>query len=354
MRCELLHTLSSCNTFMMSSRNQPRSFVSARDVADRAGVSRSAVSRAFTPGASVSAAVRQRVLKSADELGYFVNQLARSLHGDESGIVCLIVAAVATPYHSSLLRALTLEVQAAGKLSVVINTTDDEESVDRALQQVVQYRADAAVVLSGEPTSEIGKLCLRSGQRLVLISREDELQGALRINTDDEAAAARCALAFARAGCRRLAFANSELGTPSLAHRERGFARAAQELGLPVQIVRHGYTNYDAGAELARRLLTQFDRPDAVFCANDLIACGFLDVARRHFGLNVPEQLCVAGFDDIEQASWASYQLTTFSQPVKEIATRAVRWICDNTGTGQSDDVVLPAEVVWRSTIRGG
>lgn len=334
-------------------RRRQTFYVSAQQVAERAGVSRSAVSRAFTPGGSVSEGARQRIVKAADELGYHVNALARSLQRDESGIVCLIVAAVGTPYHSSLLRELTLKLQAAGKLAVVINTTDGEGSVDRALAQAIRYRADAAIVLSGEPAVGLAELCMRGGQRMVLISREEKLQGALRINTDDAGAAQRAALAFARAGCRRLAFANSTLGTASLRRREEGFARAAQALGLPVQIARHGYTNYEAGAELARRLLTQADRPDAMFCANDLIACGFLDVARWRFGLRVPEDLCVAGFDDIEQSRWASYELTTFSQPADLIAARAVEWIA-----GEDDDdpheIVVPAEIVWRRTIRGG
>lgn len=338
----------------MRRRSRQTSYVSARQVADLAGVSRSAVSRAFTPGASISEEARQRVLKAASELGYQVNALARSLQRDESGIVCLIVAAVASPYHSSLLRELTLKLQAAGKLAVVINTTDDEGSVDRALNQVVRYRADATVVLSGEPAVGLAEFCMRGGQRLVLISRDERLQGALRINTDDAGAAQRAALAFARAGCRRLAFANSNLGTPSLLRREQSFARAAESLGLPVQVVRHGYTNYEAGAELARRLLTQSDRPDAVFCANDLIACGFLDVARLRFGLRVPDQLCVAGFDDIEQAGWGSYELTTFAQPADAIATRAIKWIVGDAKDGEADEFVVPAEIVWRRTVRGG
>ncbi len=78
--------------------------VSAHDVAERAGVSRSAVSRTFTPGASVSPETRERVLKAADELGYHVNHLARGLMRRESGIVCLIVSDAATPYRSALLR----------------------------------------------------------------------------------------------------------------------------------------------------------------------------------------------------------------------------------------------------------
>lgn len=332
-------------------------FVSAQDVAERAGVSRSAVSRAFTPGASVSAETRRRVMEAADELGYHVNHLARGLMRNESGIICLIVSDLSTPYRSNLIRALTQQLQNAGKVAMLINTDRSDNSVGLALRQAIRYRADASIILSGMPDKSITQLCLRSGQRLVLINRDDEQDGPLRINLDDEDAAARIVTAFVRAGCRKLAFANSEAGTPSLMARETGFVAAAKAIGLDVTVERQGVTGYDCGRALAQRLLTGRDRPDAVFCATDLIACGFMDAARHQFSLTIPQQLCVAGFDDIEQAGWSSYGLTTFAQPVDEIARQAISWL----ETPPPDDdapgkplLRLHAELVWRSSIRAG
>jgi len=330
-------------------------FVSAQEVAERAGVSRSAVSRTFTPGASVSAETRERVLRAAEELGYHVNHLARGLMRNESGIVCLIVSEVATPYRSALLRELTLQLQNAGKVAMFINTDRSDGSVDRALQQAIRYRADASVILSGLPDKSITQLCLRNGQRLVLINRDDDQPGPLRINLDDDEAGGRILTAFVRAGCRRLAFANSEAGTPSLMGRERGFVAGARALGMDVIVERHGWTGYEAGRVLAHRLLTAKERPDAVFCATDLLACGFMDAARHQFGISIPDELCVAGFDDIEQASWSSYELTTFAQPVAEIASKAVEWLTKferEDGQGDVQSIRLRAELLWRKSIR--
>jgi DNA-binding LacI/PurR family transcriptional regulator len=330
-----------------------RDFVSAEEVAQRAGVSRSAVSRAFTPGASVSEATRQKVLQAAEELGYQVNHLARGLMRNESGIVCLIVSDVATPYRSALLRELTLHLQLAGKVAMLINTDRSDGSVNKALQQAIRYRADASVILSGLPDKSITQLCLRSGQRLVLINRDEDQSGPLHINLDDREAAARVVTAFVRAGCVRLAFANSEAGTPSLMAREEGFIAAAREHGLSVVVERHGWTGYEAGQIVAQRLLTRKERPDAVFCATDLLACGFMDTARHQFSLSIPQQLCVVGFDDIEQASWSSYRLTTFSQPVTAIAREAVSWLAES-GVVKGKSLTMQADLVWRETVRGG
>jgi len=333
-------------------------FVSAQEVADRAGVSRSAVSRTFTPGASVSAGTRRRVLEAAEALGYHVNELARGLMRNESGIVCLIVSDLATPYRSALLRELTLLLQNAGKVAMLINTDRSDGSVDHALRQAIRYRADASVILSGMPDKSITQLCLRTGQRLVLINRDDDEPGPFRINLDDREAAGRVVTAFVRAGCRRLAFANSEARTPSLMAREQGFVAAAAALGMEVSVERYGWTGYEAGKVLAQRMLTRAMRPDAVFCATNLLACGFMDAARHQFSISVPGQLCIAGFDNIEQASWTSYDLTTFAQPVSTIALKAVEWLSQARGesgdNSQGRSIELHAELVWRGSIRGG
>jgi DNA-binding LacI/PurR family transcriptional regulator len=187
-----------------------------------------------------------------------------------------------------------------------------------------------------------------------LINRDDGETGSLRINLDDAEAARRIVTAFVRAGCRRLAFANSDVATPSLMAREAGFVAAAQEVSLPVTVARYGHTGYEAGKVLAQRLLTLPERPDAVFCATDLIACGFMDAARQQFSISIPDQLCVAGFDDIEQSSWASYDLTTFAQPVDKIAHEAAEWLSSEPGDDNGRAAMLHAELVWRSSVRGG
>jgi DNA-binding LacI/PurR family transcriptional regulator len=303
----------------------------------------------------VSPKTRKKVLDAAEALGYHVNQLARGLMRNESGIVCLIVSEIGTPYRSSLIRALTQQLQNAGKIAMLINTDRSDGSVDLALRQAIRYRADASIILSGLPDKSITDLCLKNGQRLVLINRDDDREGPLLINLDDADAASRIATAFVRAGCKRLAFANSQAGTPSLMAREHGFVAAAAALGMEVMVERYGHTSYESGRIVAQQLLTRKERPDAVFCATDLLACGFMDAARHQFAMSIPDQICVAGFDDIEQASWSSYQLTTFAQPIDMIARQAVSWLVgDEPQDQQTHSVCLHADLLWRASVRGG
>ncbi len=328
-------------------------FSSAKEVAELAGVSRSAVSRTFTPGASVSEETRARVLQAAEHLGYHVNHLARGILHQDTGIVCLVVAESDTPFQGAMLKALTAELRDAGKVSMVFNTSGPSELVDAALRNTLNYRADATIVLSGAPPQSLITACLHGGQRLILINRDDRLEGPHNIRVDNAAAAETALHAFLRAGCRRPALITSAAGTPSLVAREAAFIACAQKQGLEVMVWREGRTGYQTGAEGARRLFSGRTRPDAAFCVTDLIACGFIDVARHDFGLDVPRDLCVIGFDNIEQSGWQAYQLTTFAPPVAEIARQAV---LRATSLDSDSDrrLVLHAPILWRSTVRPG
>ncbi|WIJ23884.1 substrate-binding domain-containing protein [Devosia sp. RR2S18] len=332
------------------SDTKTRTFVTAHMVAERAGVSRSAVSRTFTSGASVSEATRKKVLEAAASLGYHVNHLARGLR-ERSNIVCLVVSDVTTPIRSRMVDVLTRDLQAAGKITMVINTETDNESVSSALRQTLNYRADATVVLSGTPPAQLIETCLANGQQVVLINRDDRLSGSSSLNVDNAMAAREALFLLQRAGCQRLGLITSNARTASLVEREHVFMDAAKASGIPVTVAEGGPTSYASGAEAARRVFGRSNAPDGVFCVTDLLALGFMDAARHEFGLKIPDDLCIVGFDDIEQAGWRSYQLTTFAQPLETIADRVVALLVRPEIASSTRQVIEPLPV-WRNTVR--
>jgi DNA-binding LacI/PurR family transcriptional regulator len=330
-----------------------KSFVSAQQVAELAGVSRSAVSRTFTAGASVSETTRRKVLQAAETLGYHVNHLARGLIHDHSGIVCLIGVDLQSPYQAKILEALTRHLQNIDKVAMVINTAGDTASVEAALRQTLNYRADATIVLSGSPAASLIETCIASGQHVILINRNDQHSGPEHIIVDNATAAREAFAMLRRAGCQRIAIVSSQAGTSSLVGREQAFATAAAEAGVTVSIVRAGPTAYTSGVEAARALLSRAERPDAAFCVTDLIACGFMDAARHEFGMSVPEDICVIGFDDIDQAGWASYGLTTFRQPIEKIAEHIASLLADDVPVPAAPEPrYFQAEPIWRRSVR--
>lgn len=332
----------------MSEERRP--FVSARTVAERAGVSRSAVSRTFTDGASVSEETRRKVLEAAGELGYHVNHLARGLR-ERSNIVCLVVADMTTPIRARLIDVLTRKLQAAGKVTMVINTGTDAQSVASALRQTLNYRADATVFLSGTPSAKLIETSLANGQQVVLINRDDPLSGCHHLSVDNEMAGREAFFLLRRAGCKRLALVTSTAHTASLIERERVFVAIAEAEGLPVTVMAAGPTTYASGYESARRLFGRSDGPDGVFCVTDLLALGFMDAARHEFGLTLPDQLCLVGFDDIDEGAWESYRLTTFAQPFAEMGDHVVALLSAPAPVPAARRIFQPIPI-WRKSVR--
>lgn len=336
----------------MTQTRENRSFVSAHAVARRAGVSRSAVSRTFTTGASVSDETRRKVLQAADELGYHVNHLARGLINDRSNIICLVAADMAAPWQARMLDVLSRRLQEIHKITMVINTSGNNDSVAHALRQTLNYRADATVVLSGSPAASLIDTCIANGQHVVLLNRDDHPDGPDNLRTDYAAAAHEAFFLLQRAGCQRIAVISSQSDTPSIRGRELAFAEAARAAGHEVTVTRAGPTTYQTGIEAARQLFARPNPPDGAFCVTDLLACGFMDAARHEFGVGIPDDLCVIGHDDIEQAGWESYNLTTFRQPLEQIAEQISALLLREMMPQNPEPLVFQAMPVWRKSVR--
>ncbi|MFS2224645.1 LacI family DNA-binding transcriptional regulator [Pantoea sp. B65] len=326
-----------------------KAMASAAEVARLAGVSRSAVSRTFTPGSSVSAETRRKVLAAAEALNYHVNHLARGLSKQASRPVCILGGNLSAPYQASLLDQISRRLHQAQRAVMVINTDGGEQSADAALRQTLNYRAAATIVLSGTPQSSLVETCLQSGQQVILINRMGQFTGADNIEIDYTSVMADAYQMLLQAGCQRLAVISSSVRSPSMVIRENQFLAAASEAPEPCRLVRAGPTRYQTGVAAARELLAQGLRPDGVFCVTDLIACGFIDAARYEFGLRIPEDICVIGFDDIEQAGWEGYQLTTFAQPLADMADAIIELLLPAAAPRQR---LFQAQPVWRNSVR--
>ncbi|HET7866266.1 MAG TPA: LacI family DNA-binding transcriptional regulator [Burkholderiaceae bacterium] len=303
-------------------------WVTAADVARRAGVSRSAVSRTFTEGASVAPETRVKVLKAAEALGYQVNMLARSVIQQQSNLVGVVVAGFDNPFLMSLLGPLTHYLALRG-LAPMLMDASEPEALAKTLRRLLQYRVAGAILTSGAPPIELAEEYLRLRIPVTMINREADLEGVDVINSDNRGGGALAARALLDSGARKLLFLNVASATYSARERSEGFSRAVAshvrrgEVSLRRSVATG--SGYAGGFETARKLFAQSDdRPDGVFCVNDALACGLIDGARQLFGLRVPQDLRVVGFDDIPMSSHAAYALTTVRQDVDSLARHAV------------------------------
>ena len=327
-------------------------FVSAEQVARLAGVSRSAVSRTFTPGASVAPATREKVLRAAEELGYHVNDLARGVLANQSRLVGIVATKPELGFRAHLTAALAKALIHRGNIPILINTGQTEEELLAAQKMLIGHRAEATIILSGSPPASFFELAQRNGQPLVVIGRSEP--DADHVRAGNSEASRKAANAFVAAGRRRLAVVGSQSETPSIVERENAFMSAARAAGVEVQSARGPDSDYDSGITAARELFAGGERPDAVFCANDQIAFGVMDFIRIEAKLRIPEDVAVIGFDDVPEAAWLSYSLTTFRQDPITMALRAVELLerrLENPDASPGYERVIPELVVRKSFV---
>lgn len=329
------------------------SFVTAAEIAELAGVSRSAVSRTFTPGASVSSAVRTRVLDAAGQLGYRVNRLAQSLNNARSNIIGLVGADLHQPFHAEILATLSGALLADGFQCMLLNAANAARDMGALIERVLEYRVCAIVVMNGTPPARIVQECLGSGVPVILVNKPMPGLAVDTVVTDHAAGGRGAAERLLAAGCRRLAVVSSSARTASLMGRLTAFRSRAREAGASVRVWQDGPTDYSTGREAALELLRD-GAVDGAFCVTDLLALGFLDAARLDLGRRVPDDLSVIGFDDIPQAAWSAYQLTTFRQPVRLLTEQVMQVVRQRAEAPDSPHAVftLPAELVLRATVR--
>ncbi|MCQ2006310.1 substrate-binding domain-containing protein [Rhizobium sp. NRK18] len=323
--------------------------VNSIDVARKAGVSRSAVSRTFTPGASVSPEVRAKVLKAAKALGYRVNRLAQSLNGSGSNLIGVVGANLSMPFIAKQLDLLSIGLLRKGMQCLLLNAADARQDIAPLIELIFEFRARAIVVLSGEPPNAIVEECRARGVKLILINRKTEGADTDLIMTDDVTGARLAGQQLVEAGCRKLAVVASGSRTPTQLRRAEEFRRYVGERGCDIVEWMDGPTTYETGL-MAGRALLKAGNIDGVFCVTDLLAMGLLDAARHELGLRVPEDVSVVGFDDIPQAAWYSYDLTTIAQSFDHL-TEAVLDAIEKDGPSL-EVVNVPVELVSRSTVR--
>ena len=299
--------------------------VTADDVAALAGVSRWTVGRAFKADASISKKSREKVMAAAEELGYVPDLLAASLASDRSNLVALLVDDFINPHKLMMMEALTRSLRKAGWDTLLVNTLDEEDT-SAALLNASQRRVDAAVLIGSRFSDQVLTTALgaRRVRKLIVFARYSENPDTISICCDDEAAMGTIAQYVIDKNYRRPLFLAGPQTQSAHLMRKETFARDWQtRMGTAPDIV--AVPAYDpnlAYDAVARHLRTQpaGQQPDILVCENDALAMGAVDAIRHEFGLRVPQDIAVTGFDDVPQAQNPHYRLTTYRQPLTEMA----------------------------------
>jgi LacI family transcriptional regulator len=325
--------------------------VGMSEVALRAGVSVTTVSHVLSGRRPVADSTKAKVLRVVRELDYRPDVMARGLRTRQSMTAALVVPDLTNPFYPMVVRGLE-DVLVRSHYHAVVCSTDGRRQEELSfLRQMVARGVDGLVVaafeLSREDLQEFADL------RLVLLGGRFDADVCDLVRSDDEGGLVAVVRHLHAKGHRRVAYVGGMPGAGPSDLRERGFRRAMAEVALPCDesLLMRGDFTRAAGREAARRLLSARVRPDAIVCANDLLAIGVLDIARE-YGIDVPGDLAVTGFDDIEAASLVTPGLTTVLNPAREVGRACAELLLQRlaqTG-GPFREVVLASSLIVRES----
>ena len=326
--------------------------VTSADVALLAQVSQSAVSRTFTAGASVSAETRRRVMRAADELGYQPNALARSLISGKSGIIGVLVAYLDNQFYPVVIEKLSRALQSKGyRVLLFMSDPGDQDAV---VQDMLQYQVEGVVMASAHLSSHLAQRCVDSGIPVVLFNRYVISSPSNSVTSDNLEGGRLAANFLVDGGHERISFIAGYEDSSTNRDREAGFYKGLAERGAVCHSRAVGAYTQEGAAEATRQLFGDKNRPDAIFVANDHMAFAVMDVLRNELDLKIPDDVSIVGYDDVPQAGWGGYDLTTIEQPSGPMIDATVDILIEqiDDSSAKRRAAVLPARLVVRASAK--
>nr|WP_242659668.1 LacI family DNA-binding transcriptional regulator [Thermostaphylospora chromogena] len=318
------------------------------EVAARAGVSRSTVSRVIN-GEHVSAESRQVVMHAVRELGYVPNLAARSLVTRRTGTIALAVpdAPGGDPWFSTVIRSAVRELEEAGK-QVALMLAGSSAGRRRVEQVAAAGHVDGVLLVCVADADPLPAALARTAAPVVLLGKPAGAAGLPYVEIDNLGGAAAAVRHLLERGRRRIATIGGPTDTAAGRERLAGYREAMREAGSPATVALGDLTPA-SGAEAMRRLLAEHPGLDAVFAAGDSMAIGAL-AALREAGRRVPDDVAVVGFDDVDAAAYTVPPLTTVHVPAAEQGAAAARLLLDRLGGARIDPRLLPARLIVRAS----
>ncbi|MEM9581715.1 MAG: LacI family DNA-binding transcriptional regulator [Pseudomonadota bacterium] len=327
--------------------------ITLKDVALRAGVSRSAVSRTFTEGASVSEKTRKKVQKAAAELGYRPNALASSLTTGRTKLIGLVSDNFHNPIFLEVFDLFTKGLQERGLRPLLVNLSQQKDR-DQALHLLRQYSVDGVIVASSTLPPSFAKSFRDAGVPVVnSFGRHTTSPDVHVVGIDNVECGRMAARTLIERGYRELAFMGGPEAATSTQDRLAGFREIIRE--TPGVSQTHSFAesySFDAGRDEMKRLLAGTPA-QAFFCGDDVLSIGALSAVRSS-GLRVPEDVALIGLNDMEMAGWDNIALTTIHQPIQQIISSSIELV-----VAMLDDPdrypearLFPCHVVERATLQ--
>ncbi|MFC0434147.1 LacI family DNA-binding transcriptional regulator [Kutzneria buriramensis] len=333
------------------------SAVSIKDVAALAGVSIGTVSNVLNRPDVVADETRRKVLAAIEELGFVRNESARQLRTGTARAIGLVVPDVSNPFFTDVARGAEDAASDAGHMVILCNSDESEQRQDRHLQLLAEQRVHGVLITPVDAAPEPVRRLRDRGVSVVLLDRHADVADACSVSVDHRIGGTLAINHLLAEGHRELAMVTGPLSIAQCRQRLDGARDALVAAGRDpdgLRVVEVAAMNVASGRNAGERVLAGTRRPDALFCANDLLALGVLQVMVRA-GVRVPGELAIVGYDDIDFAAAAAVPLTSVRQPSRSLGRRAAELVLGETNSPREHvhhHVVFPPELVVRESSR--
>ncbi|MDB6178319.1 LacI family DNA-binding transcriptional regulator [Paracoccus sp. Z330] len=327
--------------------------VTLKEVAERAGVSRSAVSRTFTTGASVSVKTRRKVEKAARELGYSPNVLARSLNTGRTSLIGLVSNNFHNPMFLQMFDLFTRGLQDRDLRPLLVNLSEETDP-EKSVRMLRQYSVDGVIVASSTLPTDFALAFRDAGIAVVHAFGKYDSSPKVHIVGIDNVECGRMALrTLTQRQYGRIGFLGGPETATSTQDRLSGFMEEAAK--HPALTASHCFADnysFEAGRRAMQQQL-QEGVAEAYFCADDVLSIGALSALRDH-GLTPGQDVGIIGLNDMEMAAWAGIDLTTIHQPIQQIVNSSIELMSAMLSEPDRypEARLFPCHVVERATLR--
>lgn len=301
--------------------------VTSIDVARLAGVSQSAVSRVFTPGASASPKTADKVREAASKLGYRPNTLARTLVTGRSKTIGLIVAYLDNPFYPEALEKLSLALNEIGYHILIFMAANQAEEIDPIVEGLLDNQVDGIIIASVGISNTLTDRLVKENIPLVLFNRGQDDPRLSSVTSANFEGGRTVAQFLVAGGHRHIAHISGWLGSSTGRDRQAGFIEGLKEAGQELIGCIDSRFRRPLAAEATCQLFSADIVPDAIFVGNDHMAFAVMETIRSELGLRIPEDVSVVGYDDVSMSDWASFNLTTVRQPANRMVEETVKMI---------------------------
>lgn len=332
--------------------------ITIREIAEKAGVSRSTVSRALKDHPSISAATKEKVQAIAQELGYVPNYIAQSLSISRTRTIGMVITHLLNPFTWRVVEGVDLTAHDLGYSVMISSSRNDRARELDVIQAFHRRRVDGIIVSSSHIGSYYGSILNLIDVPVVLIN-EQQSGGKLWSVANDDYSSARMAVEYLlEIGHRRIGYVSIADRPRSNKRRYQGYCDALTAVGLiPFESfdggkahsmdMTAGHADFEAGKQATKSVMAA--GLSAVFCYNDSVALGVMSGLREQ-GVQVPQEFSVVGYDDIDEAARSAPPLTTIRQPKMALGSGAVEMLNELLEGKTVENRILPCELIIRES----